>query len=135
MCQLQVDLQTAKPTRLGSLGGIFASDGDLAFVGGVFYAAVNKGRRCHLVRIDPKTWKAQDVGAFRTAAAQSKGEKKPAVRPRTFDDIWGLIWDGRSLFALTPQGEVLEVDWKTAIVKARYRVRATFYGACPMLRI
>ena len=56
-------------------------------------------------------------------------------RPRTYDDVWGLIWDGRSLFALTPQGEVLEVDWRTALVKPVYRVKATYYGACPMLRI
>jgi len=132
----QVDLKTGKAKLLGNLGGTFASDGDLAWIGDALYASVNSGMRCHLVRIDPKTYKATDVGIFRMAPAKApKGEKAASLPTTTYDDVWGLIWDGRSLFALTPQGEVLEVDWKTAIVKPRYRTKVTYYGACPMLRI
>ncbi len=159
----QVSLKTGLATVLGDMGDSWGSDGDLAWVGDALYASVNRGARCHLVRLDPKTWKAKDIGIFRRAPKKVAGAKvagRKGVAPKkkaapgtvaptpeakkgataatsitTFDDVWGLIWDGTTLYALTPKGEVLEVDWKTAVVRSSYRTRVTYYGACPMLRM
>ena len=162
----QVDLKTGLARVLGSLGGNWGSDGDLAWVGDALYATVNGGggAACHLVRINMKTWKATDVGRIRetakvTTGAQAgpqgkagtkgkesgpapapkaKGEAGPRRRPLTlrhFDDVWGLVWDGRDLYGVTPQGELLQIDYRSGRAVVVLRVRATFYGACAMLRI
>ena len=147
----QVDLKTGQATLLGSLGSNWYSDGDLAFFGDALYATVNGGRTnaCHLVRIDMKTWKATDIGAIRRAARlrdeaprkdapKGEGAKKPKKRNvvvRTFDDVWGLIWDGRDLYGVTPQGELIQIDYRSGRAIVVTKVKATFYGACAMLRI
>ncbi len=147
----QVDLKTGRARVLGSLGGNWYSDGDLAWFGGALYATVNGGtsNACHLVRIDMKTWKATDIGAIRRAARLrdekppakgAKGDKarkpkKRSVVVRTFDDVWGLIWDGRDLYGVTPQGELIQIDYRSGRAIVVTRVKATFYGSCAMLRI
>ena len=76
-----------------------------------------------MAKVDLKTGKATRVGLVRLA-------DKTVVR-----DIWGLIWDSRTLWALTPRGDVFALDRKPAIAKPKLKVKVTFYGACPMLRI
>ena len=147
----QVDLETGRASLLGSLGGTWSSDGDLAWFGGSLYATVNGGRTsaCHLVRLDMKTWKATDIGPIRRIArsrtpGKGKGGKegdgkdaggKGEVVARTFDDVWGLIWDGRDLHGVTPTGELIRIDHRSARATVVTKVRARFYGACAMLRI
>ena len=140
----QVNLKTGAAQRLGSLGG---SDGDLAWVGKALVATVNGGgSACHLVRIDMKTWRATDVGRIRyvpapttgdAQGAESKGDAKKdrPDRARNFADVWGLIWDGRTLYGVTPEGEVLRIDHRTARARPVMRVSARFYGACALLRV
>ncbi len=149
----QVNLKTGKARVLGGLGGRWGSDGDLAWIGDALYATVNggSGTPCHLVRIDMKTWRAKDVGRIRELprrvttggkGASTPPKKKPspagprrAPRLRTFDDVWGLIWDGRDLYGVTSTGEVIEINFRTGGARVVTRVRATFYGACAMLRV
>ena len=129
------------------------------------FATVNGGtsNACHLVRIDMKTWKATDIGPIRRAArvrtttpkgdSKGKGDSKAKEAPkgddakgaskgkgrtvtvRSFNDVWGLIWDGRDLYGVTPQGELIQINLDNATAIVVTKVRATFYGSCAMLRI
>lgn len=178
----QIDIKTGLARDLGSLGGNWSSDGDLAWFGGSLYATVNggSGSACHLVRIDMKTWKAIPIGPIRLATRRAgkadpekkdpdktapgksdagkaakkkdgasptrdekgdaKGDAKKDARPRasaivTFPDVWGLIWDGRDLYGVTPRGELIRIDDTTGRAVVVTKVRARFYGSCAMLRI
>ena len=132
----EIDRQTGRAKKLGSLGGVWTSDGDLAWVDDALHATVNGALGCHLVRLEPKTWKVTDLGRIQTRTNATVERASSTTRAETmFDDVWGLIWDGRTLWGLTPAGEVLEIERKTATATPRYRVRATFWGACAMLRI
>lgn len=119
----RVDLASGKATPIGGFGTTWTSDGDLAWIGDTLYLTVSGPKGCLLTTVDVKTGKATRVGRIQTA------EKKG------FAHVWGLIWDGRVLHALTPDGEVLELDRKTAVAEVRFRVGVLFWGACSMLRI
>ena len=41
----------------------------------------------------------------------------------------------RDLYGVTPQGELIQIDHRSGRAQVVSRVRATFYGACAMLRI
>jgi hypothetical protein len=154
----QVNLKTGKARVLGGLGGRWGSDGDLAWVGDALYATANGGgsRSSHLVRIDMQTWRAKDIGPIRElpravtpggkGGSVSPGKAKPpkkaqpagprrTPRLRTFDDVWGLIWDGSDLYGVTSTGEVIEINVRTGGAQVVTRVRVSFYGACAMLRV
>ncbi len=121
-----VDIKTGKATEIGGFGTTWYSDGDLAWIGDALYATVNGPKGCLLATLDVKTGKATAVGYIRI---------KSKTREKIFADVWGLIWDGRVLWALTPNGQIVELDRKTGIAKAAFVFRVTFWGACAMLRI
>ena len=111
------------------------------------------------MRLDPKTGKGTDIGLIRLhkfppkakpktttpkAEAEGKSKSKPKTGPKSerarhlataLPDVWGLIWDGNVLWALTPDGRIVSLDLKTAAALPSYRVPVTFWGACAMLRL
>ena len=118
----RVDLTTGRAKRVGSFGGVGTSDGDLAFVDGTLYATLSGAGGTHLATLDPKTGRAKSVGVIRAGPA------------RALYGVWGLIWDGRTLYALTSSGGVFKLDTAKAIAKPLFAARARFYGACPAIR-
>lgn len=121
-----VDIKTGKAALVGEFGAAWFSDGDLSWIDDTLYATVNGSKGCLLATIDVKTGKAKAVGYIRIETEK---------RTRIFADVWGLIWDGRVLWALTPNGQIVELDRKTAIAKAAFVFKVTFWGACGMIRI
>lgn len=119
----RVNLLTGRATRVGSFGGVGSSDGDLAFVGKTLYATLSGVGGTHLATLDPKTGRATSVGLIRTTT------KQPVY------SVWGLIWDGQRMFALTSDGRVFRLDEKRAIATPLFTARNRFWGACPMLRL
>ena len=119
----RVDLVTGRATRVGSFGGVGTSDGDLAFVDGILFATLSGSRGTYLATLDTKSGKATAVGLVRSAANK-------AVL-----NVWGLIWDGRKMYALASDGRVFELDTKRAIATPLFAARNRFWGACPMLRL
>jgi len=147
----RVDLKTGAARTVGKIGSGGYSDGDLAFIDGVLYGTLARSDGSHLVRIDPKTGKGVDVGVIRRVAPAEAPEKPKegtgrtprrapkdaggAIRGTPIHSVWGLIWDGRSTWALTSDGHVLKIDPKTAHATPQFRAPVDFYGACPALRL
>ena len=67
--------------------------------------------------LDQKTGKARSVGLIRSA------KTKGAVY-----SVWGIIWDGRKVYALTSSGGVFQLDEKTAVATPLFTTRVNFYG-------
>ena len=101
------------------------------------------------MQLDPKTGKGTDIGLIRLRKAKAKStskkagaEEKPKPKPKrelrtatALQDVWGLIWDGAKLWALTPAGHILNLDIKTAVATPHFRAPVTFWGSCAMLRL
>jgi hypothetical protein len=119
----RVDRATGRASALLSFGPAWTSDGDLAWIEDGLYATVRSASGSLLVRLDVAQGRATAVGPIRTEARH------------TFSSVWGLVFDGRTLWALTPAGEVLELDRKTAVAAVRFTTGVRFWGACPMLRM
>ena len=118
----RIDLVTGRAKLVGSFA-VGTSDGDLAFVNKTLYATLQGMRGTYLAKIDTKTGKATAVGLIRT------GDK------RALHSVWGLIWDGQRLFALTSSGGVYRLDEKQAVATRLFSAKNRFWGACPMLRL
>ncbi len=120
----RVDLTTGRATSVGRFGVSGTSDGDLVMLDGALYLTLSTRTGSTLVRIDPKTARAKVVGVIRSGARGA------------LPNVWGLILDGSTLYALTPMGEVYVLDPKTAVATAHFKTTGrNYYGACPRLRL
>ena len=80
--------------------------------------------------------KAKVKSTPKKAEAEKKPKPKRELRAATaLQDVWGLIWDGGKLWALTPAGHIVHLDLKTAVATPHFRAPVTFWGSCAMLRL
>ena len=140
----EVSLKTGAAKAIGRVGSGGFSDGDLGFLDGILHGTFSRSDGSHLVRIDVKTGKGVEIGLIRlipekkkkgTSKAEAPKAGKPAAKGKPLFQVWGLIWDGHTTWALTQGGSVLELDPKTARATLRFQTPLMFYGACPMLRL
>jgi hypothetical protein len=119
----RVDRKTGRASKAGSFGAEGISSGDLAWADGTLYATLDGATGCVLVEVGRETGNVTRIGPIRSEAR------------RAVINVWGLIWDGRTLWGLTPNGDVAAIDRETAIWKKPFRVEVRFWGACPRVRM
>lgn len=119
-----LDRKTAKPTRVGPMGGSWAASGDIAYIGKKLFSSVKDAKGTeHLVRLDEKTGKATRIGAF-------KDERGNAI-----PHVYGLIDRAGQLFGVTVGGDIIRIDPKTARCKILKKTNVRWYGATSFTRI
>jgi hypothetical protein len=112
-----LDPSTGALTTFATYPDAFASSGDLAVLRGTTLYATVTGNGTTTA----DSLLAIDLGTKVVTVVGSTG----------FDCVYGLAALGDALFGFTCNGDVLQIDPKTAAATVMGTSGATFYGACP----
>jgi hypothetical protein len=115
----RIDPSTGQVTPIGSYGDGLASAGDLVGVkSGVMYGTSSTtpgggsaSSNNHLIRVDPTTGVATDVG------------------PTGFADVWGLAYSGAHVIGFTTSGAIIRIDPQTGAGASVGQQSVVFWGA------